>query len=145
MNLDYYETLGIDKSADLTTIKSAYKSLAKKYHPDISKEENSAEKFNNVQTAYNVLKDPQKRKDYDMYGHARYEQQSSSNNGYNNYYSNNFSNFQRTRWNSFKKMPLYLKILLGLFLLAIAFVIIIISIIGFLIKLIYNIISSIFR
>ena len=66
---DYYEVLGVDKNASETDIKSAFRKLAKKYHPDVSKEENAAEKFKEAQEAYAVLSDPQKRKQYDQFGH----------------------------------------------------------------------------
>ena len=58
---DYYEVLGVDKNADEATIKRAYRQLAKKYHPDVSSEPNAEEKFKEVQEAYEVLSDPQKR------------------------------------------------------------------------------------
>ena len=53
-------------------IKSAFRKLAKKYHPDVSKEENAAEKFKECQEAYAVLSDETKRKQYDQYGHAAF-------------------------------------------------------------------------
>ena len=59
---DYYEVLGVDKNASEADIKSAFRRLAKKYHPDVSKEENAAEKFKEAQEAYAVLSDPEKRK-----------------------------------------------------------------------------------
>ena len=66
---DYYEVLGVDKNASDSDIKSAFRKLAKKYHPDVSKEENAAEKFKEAQEAYAVLSDPEKRKRYDQFGH----------------------------------------------------------------------------
>lgn len=65
---DYYATLGVDKKASQDDIKHAYRRLARKYHPDVSKEANAEEKFKNVQEAYEVLKDPEKRSAYDQLG-----------------------------------------------------------------------------
>lgn len=67
---DYYDILGITKDASDQDIKRAYRNLAKKYHPDVSKEENAEEKFKEVQAAYDVLSDPQKKSQYDQFGHA---------------------------------------------------------------------------
>lgn len=69
---DYYEVLGVSKTASDSEIKSAFRKLAKKYHPDVSKEANAAEKFKECQEAYAVLSDPQKRKQYDQFGHAAF-------------------------------------------------------------------------
>lgn len=66
---DYYEVLSVNKNATEEEIKRAYRKLAKKYHPDISKEPNAAEKFKEVSEAYDVLSDPKKRSLYDQYGH----------------------------------------------------------------------------
>ncbi|MCF7926065.1 MAG: molecular chaperone DnaJ [Candidatus Izimaplasma sp.] len=66
---DYYDVLGISKDASDTEIKKAYRKLAKKYHPDVSTEENSEAKFKEVQEAYEVLSDSQKRSKYDQFGH----------------------------------------------------------------------------
>ena len=71
---DYYEVLGVSKDADEKEIKSAFRKLAKKYHPDVSKEPDAAEKFKEAQEAYAVLSDESKRKQYDQYGHAAFDQ-----------------------------------------------------------------------
>ncbi|MEG0915022.1 MAG: DnaJ domain-containing protein, partial [Christensenellaceae bacterium] len=68
---DFYETLGVDKGASAEEIKSAYRKLAKKYHPDLNKgDEESAHKFKEINEAYQVLSDDQKRQQYDTYGSA---------------------------------------------------------------------------
>ncbi len=65
---DYYKLLGVARDAKQAEIKSAYRKLARKYHPDISKESDSEEKFKQVGEAYEVLKDPEKRAAYDQLG-----------------------------------------------------------------------------
>lgn len=71
---DYYEVLGVDKSADDAAIKKAYRVLAKKYHPDMNPGDKEAEaKFKEASEAYAILSDPEKRKQYDQYGHAAFE------------------------------------------------------------------------
>lgn len=67
---DYYEVLGISKSASEKEIKKAYRKLAKQYHPDVNKEVDASEKFKEVQEAYEVLSDTSKRSAYDQFGHA---------------------------------------------------------------------------
>lgn len=70
---DYYEVLGVDKNASEAEIKSAFRKLAKKYHPDVSKEPNAEEKFKEAQEAYAVLSDPNKKAQYDQFGHSAFE------------------------------------------------------------------------
>lgn len=71
---DYYEVLGVDKGADDATLKRAYRKLAKKYHPDMNPGDQEAEaKFKEATEAYSVLSDPEKRKQYDQFGHAAFE------------------------------------------------------------------------
>ena len=71
---DYYEVLGIDKSADDAAIKKAYRALAKKYHPDMNPGDAEAEKkFKEASEAYAILSDPEKKRQYDQFGHAAFE------------------------------------------------------------------------
>lgn len=71
---DYYEVLGVSRNSDDSTIKSAYRKLAKKYHPDTNAGNARAEeKFKEVTEAYDVLSDPEKRKLYDRFGHAAFD------------------------------------------------------------------------
>ena len=71
---DYYEVLGVEKTADDAAIKAAYRKLAKKYHPDMNPGDKEAEaKFKEASEAYAVLSDSEKRKQYDQFGHAAFE------------------------------------------------------------------------
>ena len=71
---DYYEVLGLSKGADDASIKKAYRSLAKKYHPDMNQGDAEAEaKFKEVNEAYEVLSNPEKKAQYDQYGHAAFD------------------------------------------------------------------------
>lgn len=63
---DYYKILGVADTADATEIKTSYRKLARKYHPDVSKEDNAEHKFKELGEAYEVLKDPEKRAEYDQ-------------------------------------------------------------------------------
>ena len=87
---DYYEVLGVDKNASEADIKSAFRRLAKKYHPDVSKEENAAEKFKEAQEAYAVLSDPDKRKQYDQFGHSAFS--GNGGNGFSGFEGFDFGN-----------------------------------------------------
>lgn len=71
---DYYEVLGVDKSADDAALKKAYRALAKKYHPDVNPGDQEAEKkFKEASEAYAILSDPEKRRQYDQFGHAAFD------------------------------------------------------------------------
>ncbi|MDY5020889.1 MAG: molecular chaperone DnaJ [Blautia sp.] len=71
---DYYEVLGVDKNADDAALKKAYRKLAKKYHPDVNPGDKDAEaKFKEATEAYTILSDPDKRRQYDQFGHAAFE------------------------------------------------------------------------
>lgn len=71
---DYYEVLGVDKNADEAALKKAYRVLAKKYHPDMNPGDAEAEKkFKEASEAYAVLSDPEKRRQYDQFGHAAFD------------------------------------------------------------------------
>jgi molecular chaperone DnaJ len=67
---DYYEVLGVNRGASPEELKSAFRTLARKYHPDVNKEPDAEEKFKEINEAYAVLSDPDKRRAYDQFGHA---------------------------------------------------------------------------
>ena len=76
---DYYEVLGVGRDADAKAIKRAYKKTCKKYHPDMNPGDKQAEqKFKEVTEAYNVLSDTEKKKLYDQYGFAAFEEGSGN-------------------------------------------------------------------
>ncbi len=70
---DYYEILGVPRNASQEEIKKAFRRLARKYHPDINKSPEAQEKFKEINEAYQVLSDPEKRKLYDQFGHSAFE------------------------------------------------------------------------
>ena len=90
---DYYEVLGVNKSASADQIKSAYRKLAVKYHPDKNKNDKSAEdKFKEASEAYHVLSNSERKQNYDNFGHAAFENGGGRGSGFGNFdFSNHFS------------------------------------------------------
>ncbi|XP_050385282.1 chaperone protein dnaJ GFA2, mitochondrial [Argentina anserina] len=99
---DYYETLGVSRNASASEIKKAYYGLAKKLHPDTNKDDPDAEKkFQEVSKAYEVLKDEEKRQQYDEVGHTAFEEQGS---GFPNDFRNPFKDiFEDNIFNMFRQ------------------------------------------
>jgi len=92
---DYYEILGLDKSASEADIKSAYRKAALKYHPDRNKAADAEEKFKEINEAYQVLSDKQKRQTYDQFGHAAFDPSSGMGGGAGPFSGFDFSGFGR--------------------------------------------------
>lgn len=93
-NKDYYSTLGVGKNASDDEIKSAYRSLAKKYHPDLNKTPEAAEKFKEINEAYSVLSDKQKRANYDQFGSADGPQGFGGGQGFSGFGGGDFGGFE---------------------------------------------------
>lgn len=79
---DYYEVLGVSKTATHQEIKKAFRKLAMKYHPDKNKDHNAENKFKEINEAYEILSDEQKRKQYDQFGHTSNQQGAGGFNGF---------------------------------------------------------------
>ncbi|MBZ0306018.1 MAG: DnaJ domain-containing protein, partial [Anaerolineae bacterium] len=70
MPRDYYDILGLDRRASDTEIKKAFRNLARQYHPDVNKSPDAEAKFKELNEAYQILSDPNRRRAYDQFGHA---------------------------------------------------------------------------
>ena len=90
---DYYEILGVEKTASEAAIKSAYRKAALKYHPDRNKAPDAEEKFKEINEAYQVLSDKQKRQTYDQFGHAAFDPSSGMGGGAGPFAGFDFSGF----------------------------------------------------
>lgn len=93
-NNDYYSTLGVGKNASDDEIKSAYRQLAKKYHPDLNKTPEAAEKFKEINEAYSVLSDKEKRANYDQFGSADGPQGFGGGQGFSGFGGQGFGGFE---------------------------------------------------
>ncbi|VDQ04237.1 unnamed protein product [Trichobilharzia regenti] len=94
---NYYEILGLTKSASTSDIKKAFRKLAVKYHPDKNKDKNAQEEFVKIAEAYDVLSDEEKRKQYDSVGHGFYTQQSGGGGAPDFDFNSFFHNFDMFR------------------------------------------------
>jgi molecular chaperone DnaJ len=92
---DYYEVLGLEKTATEADIKSAYRKAALKYHPDRNKAVDAEAKFKEINEAYQVLSDKQKRQTYDQFGHAAFDPSSGMGGGAGPFSGFDFSGFGR--------------------------------------------------
>src|SRR3989338_3231459 len=93
MSKDYYQILGIPRTANRDEIKKAYKQLAKKYHPDLNKSPDATEKFKEINEAASVLADDQKRTQYDQFGDADTYRKAAGSSGFGSSDFNDYSSF----------------------------------------------------
>lgn len=142
MNNDPYIILGVSRDADPKTIKSAYRKLAKQYHPDISKEVNAEEKFREIAEAYDILSDEEKKRRYDTTGRTDSQNfnQQYSNGQYYKGYSTTDMQFKR-----FKDLSLVTRIILILVGIVLSAFIIVGALIFFAVRLIISILNAIFK
>jgi molecular chaperone DnaJ len=91
---DFYDILGIKKGASKEEIKSAYRKLAKQYHPDVNKAADAEARFKEIQEAYDILYDDQKRQTYDQFGHAAFDQTGGGNPFQGGGFGGGFGGFQ---------------------------------------------------
>jgi molecular chaperone DnaJ len=98
MARDYYEVLGVSKEASDEEIKSAYRKLARKYHPDVNKEADAEKKFKELQQAYDVLTDPQKKAQFDRFGEAAF---SNGSGGFGGGFGQGFGGFDFEEFSDF--------------------------------------------
>ncbi|CEK11455.1 DnaJ C-terminal domain-containing protein [Legionella hackeliae] len=100
---DYYQIMGLERNATPEDIKRAYRKLARKYHPDVSKEANAEAKFKELGEAYEVLKDPEKKAKYDRYGQywKEQEQRQNAQGGGQQHYSHHFDEAEMSGFEDF--------------------------------------------
>lgn len=104
MKRDYYDVLGVPKHADDKKIKQAYRKLAKKYHPDTNPGDKQAEqKFKEVSEAYDILSDPEKRKLYDQYGFAAFDESMGAGGSQQHTYHQGFGDFDFGNGNTYQE------------------------------------------
>ena len=118
---DYYQILGISRNASSEEIKSAYRKLANKYHPDVSTDKDANEKMAEINEAYQTLRDPEKRAQYDQFGEAASQFQDGSNS--ESYYKPNSNYYEYNRGYFYSKGP----ISLGKFIFRIVFIFLLIN------------------
>src|SRR3989338_5155362 len=97
---DYYEILGVSKNASDAEIKSAYRRLARKHHPDIDKSAGATERFKKIGEAYQVLSDLQKKGAYDQFGHAAFDRSAGAGAGGFNPFGGGQGGWQTYSWSS---------------------------------------------